>query len=94
MKACGIGQNSPALLLKVIDVDITSNDGDVLETLRSGSSINMQLLRPRIRQHRDLRQRVVLPNQHNDLTPLAIHTTHLREEETQTTPSTTQIKDL
>jgi hypothetical protein len=52
---------SLALLLEIIDVDITSDDGDILESLFSGCSVDMEFLSFRIGQHGDLSKRVVLP---------------------------------
>lgn len=43
-----LAEDSPTLLLKVIDVDVPGDNGDILEPLGSGRSVNMKLLRSRV----------------------------------------------
>lgn len=51
---------SLALLFKVVDIDVPSDDSDILESLFGGCSVDMQFLSFRVGQHRDLGKGVVL----------------------------------
>jgi hypothetical protein len=49
-----------ALLLEIKDIDVASDDGNIVEALGLGHVVDVDLLRARIRQHGDLGARVVL----------------------------------